>query len=281
MNIKEYIASGILETYVSGAASDQERREVECLSSVYPEIKAELDDLEDIMGDFTLEYQAPPPPGMKNKIMAAIQEEAQVPALKAVADKPDTDEHVAAKDSPAPKSSRRDPSNFPWRIAATILLLVSCGLLYFLITLEDDYKAEIESQRTNIVNLQSKMDDLSNEMATQQDQLAILSSPSILKIPLNAADGEGQENALVFWDSSNQNVYLDPQQLPSVDDNHQYQLWALKDNQPIDLGTVLKGDIGFQQMKKAMEADAFAITLEPLGGSEQPTLEELKVIGKI
>lgn len=281
MNIKEYIASGILEAYVSGATSDQERQEVECLSSVYPEIKAELDDLEDIMGDFAMEYQAPAPQSMKNKIMAAIQDETQIPAMKAVTDKTNVDEQVASKDSPVPKSPRRDPSNFPWRIAATILLLISCGLLYFLITLEDDYKAEIESQRNNIVNLQSKMDNLSNEMANQQDQLAIISSPSILKIPLNAANGEGQENAMVFWDSSNQSVYLDPQRLPSVDDEHQYQLWALKDNQPTDLGTVLKGDIGFQQMKNATDADAFAITLEPLGGSEQPTLEELKVIGKI
>lgn len=281
MNIKEYIASGILEAYVSGAASDQERQEVECLSSVYPEIKAELDDLEGIMGDFAMEYQAPAPQDMKNKIMAAIRDEAQIPGLKAVTDKTDVDEQVASKDAPVSKSPRRDPSNFPWRIAATILLLVSCGLLYFLITLEDDYKAEIESQRNNIVNLQSKMDNLSNEMANQQDQLAIISSPSILKISLNAANGEGQENALVFWDSSNQSVYLDPQRLPSLDDDHQYQLWALKNNQPTDLGTVLKGDIGFQQMKNATDADAFAITLEPLGGSEQPTLEELKVIGKI
>ncbi len=281
MNIKEYIASGILEAYVSGAANDQERQEVECLSSVYPEIKAELNGLEDIMGDFVLEYQAAAPQGMKNKIMAAIQDEPQIQALKVVTDKEEVEEQESSEDSPTPKATRRDPSNFPWRIAATILLLVSCGLLYFLITLEDDYKAEIESQKNNIVDLQTKMQDLSNKMSTQKDQLAIISSPSILKIPLNAANGEGQENAMVFWDSSNQSVYLDPQRLPSVDDEHQYQLWALKDNQPIDLGTVLKGDIGFQKMKNATDADAFAITLEPLGGSKQPTLEELKVIGKI
>ncbi|MBY5958397.1 anti-sigma factor [Membranicola marinus] len=283
MNIKEYIASGILEAYVSGAASDQERREVECLSSVYPEIQAELNLLEDTMIGFANEYQAPPPPGLKDKIMASIGDEAQVPALKTVTDHSDeevTDEDLNM-DSSAVKRTNRDPSNFPWRIAASILLIVSCGLLYFLITLEDDYESEIESQRTNITTLQDKLDNLSHELANQQDQLAILSSPSILKIPLAAANEEEQGNALVFWDASDQNVYLDPSQLPSVDDDQQYQLWALKDNQPIDLGTVLKGDIGFQQMKKATEADAFAITLEPLGGSEQPTLEQLKVIGKI
>ena len=32
MNTKEYITSGILEEYVLGVVSDQERREIECLS---------------------------------------------------------------------------------------------------------------------------------------------------------------------------------------------------------------------------------------------------------
>lgn len=281
MNIKEYIESGILEAYVSGASSDQERREVECLSSVYPEVKAELDSLEETMNQFALSYQAtvPNPLGMKSKIMAAVKDQAQVPPMSVVRDTSDADVKEEITEPEKPK--HRDPSKFPWRIAATLLLLVSCGLLYFLITLEDDYKAEIDSQRDNIAQLQDRLDGLEQESSEQKDQLAVVTSPSTLKIPLNPASGEGQENAIVFWDASNQNVYLNPEDLPTVDADQQYQLWALKDNQPTDLGIVLKGEIGFQQMKNAAEADAFAITLEPLGGSEQPTLEQLKVIGKI
>ena len=45
MNVTEYIASGILESYVMGAVSDQEQREVDCLSSIYPEVRTELDEL--------------------------------------------------------------------------------------------------------------------------------------------------------------------------------------------------------------------------------------------
>lgn len=278
MNIKEYIASGILEAYVSGAASEQERREVECLSSVYPEIKAELESLEAVMGQFALDYQAAPPSNMKDKIMAAVQDEEQVPAISVV---PGTSDPVEKESPREEKPSPRDPSNFPWRIAAGLLLLVSCGLLYFLITLEDDYKAEIENQRNNITELEDRLNNMSQKINQQEEQLALVTSPTTLKVPLNPTSEEGQENALVFWDSSNQNVYLNPDQLPAVNEDQQYQLWALKDGQPIDLGIVLKGDRGFQQMKSTAEADAFAITVEPLGGSEQPTLEQLKVIGNI
>lgn len=179
------------------------------------------------------------------------------------------------------KPSGRDPSKFPWRLAATLLLVVSCGLLYFLITLEDDYKSEIENQKNHIVQLEDKLNVLSRKYSDQKNQITVISSPSTLKIPLTAANGQGGEHALVFWDPSNGKVFLDPDQLTDVNENQQYQLWAFKANQPIDLGTVLKVEFGFQQMKNIQEADAFAITIEPLGGSKQPTMEQLKVIGKI
>lgn len=281
MNTKEYIESGILEVYVSGAANDQERREVQCLATVYPEIRAELVALEETMNQFSTEFKASPPSGLKNNILAAIKDTPQIPVEKQVGDQSNMDGKTTETKPIEMTVSKRDISHFPWRLAASVLLLVSSGLLYFLITQQNDYQAILESQNDNISQLQNELEDLTLEVKDQNEQLAVISSPSTLKIPLGSPTGDAQDMALVFWDASNQNVYLDPDQLPSIDEEFQYQLWALKDNQPIDLGTVLKGNIGFQKMKSVDAADAFAITLEPLGGSEVPTLEQLKVIGQI
>jgi hypothetical protein len=46
MNIQAYIESGILEEYVLGTVSPQEKQEVECMASIYPEIQQELQILE-------------------------------------------------------------------------------------------------------------------------------------------------------------------------------------------------------------------------------------------
>ncbi len=46
MDIKEFIASGVLEMYVLGQASESECAEVEQLALVHPEIKSELDAIE-------------------------------------------------------------------------------------------------------------------------------------------------------------------------------------------------------------------------------------------
>ena len=61
----------------------------------------------------------------------------------------------------------------------------------------------------------------------------------------------------------------------------QYQLWALKDGQPIDMGVFdpVTPEDGLLEMGRVPGADAFAVTLEPRGGSANPTLEEMYVYG--
>ena len=69
MNTKDYISSGILEEYVLGALSDQERREVECLSSIYPEISEALHAIEDDMFIVAQESAVKTPEFLKSKIL--------------------------------------------------------------------------------------------------------------------------------------------------------------------------------------------------------------------
>ncbi len=46
MNIKEYISSGIVESYVLGLASEEERTEFEQLCKQYPELVTARDSFE-------------------------------------------------------------------------------------------------------------------------------------------------------------------------------------------------------------------------------------------
>ena len=42
MNTNDYILTGILEQYVLGDVSPQEKQEVECMSHIYPEVHEEI-----------------------------------------------------------------------------------------------------------------------------------------------------------------------------------------------------------------------------------------------
>lgn len=82
---------------------------------------------------------------------------------------------------------------------------------------------------------------------------------------------------VVLWNNKTGNVYVNNVQLPQTPSYKQYQLWALKDGKPIDLG-VFSTDGSIQKMKSVAGVQAFAVTLEQKGGSPTPHLEELFAI---
>ena len=82
------------------------------------------------------------------------------------------------------------------------------------------------------------------------------------------------KSMVVMWNKTTGNVYVNNIQLPTTPTNKQYQLWALKDGKPIDLG-VFDVNSNLQNMKIIYGAQAFAVTLENKGGSPTPHLEEL------
>lgn len=81
MEIKAYIESGILESYVLGSASDAEIRELLQLKKNFPEIEDALNELETDL-EHIAEYMAvTPPPNMFRKIEESINELIIAPGL--------------------------------------------------------------------------------------------------------------------------------------------------------------------------------------------------------
>ena len=72
MNAQEYIASGLLEAYVFGAASEAEAAEVERAISQYPEVAAEVAAIEETMFKVAKETAVDPPAHLQEEIWAKI-----------------------------------------------------------------------------------------------------------------------------------------------------------------------------------------------------------------
>ena len=85
----------------------------------------------------------------------------------------------------------------------------------------------------------------------------------------------------VYWHTSKK-VFLEIKNLPDAPTGKQYQLWAIVDGKPVDMGMYsAKEDSTVQEMKSVDNAQAFAITLEKEGGNATPTMEEMYVMGTI
>lgn len=90
---------------------------------------------------------------------------------------------------------------------------------------------------------------------------------------------------MVAWSAVKKKVMIDMagMQLPVNDASHQYQLWALVNGKPVDLGVFDRAEadtINMKLMKPVALAGAFAVTLEPRGGSVNPTMTEMVAIGQ-
>jgi anti-sigma-K factor RskA len=105
-----------------------------------------------------------------------------------------------------------------------------------------------------------------------QNDTRMLESPTVKMASLQSMPLAPGASAKIFWDTTSKDVYLMIHNLPEPATDKQYQLWALINNQPVDLGVFeLRQKSLMVKMKNAQEAQAFAITLEPKGGSSAPT----------
>lgn len=72
MNLKPYIESGILELYVLNSLSNDERRGVERMLAMYPELKQELDAIESALESYAKVASVKPPDYLKERIIDSL-----------------------------------------------------------------------------------------------------------------------------------------------------------------------------------------------------------------
>jgi anti-sigma-K factor RskA len=282
VNTKKYIASGIIEKYVLGQASVQEQKEVECLSSIYPEIKEALQNIESDLLVTANAFAQEPPKELKDDILAAIQgipqEESDQELIHTQKESDPTPVKAQAKEIPISGARLKGQR---WMTAASIAasVIILAGAFWFNDRMERQYEdqlGEVERQR-NIL-----YDQLVQTQSRSEQQIEALAKAQTIKVKLNPVAEESGQDAVVFWDQLTQNVYLNPAGLATPPSGKQYQLWALIDGNPVDLGVFdWTNQDAVLAMNPIKDADAFAITLEPEGGRPSPSLDQLQVLGEL
>lgn len=281
MNIQEFIeTSGVLEEYVTGTLSEQERQGVECMARTYPEIETELKKLQISLEKYAFLHERVPPPSVKGALFAkmtfADKDEAETTSLYVNTQEEEatlaSEPAVFAADTPARGRGISPIWGFA-SIAASVLLLLAGGWLY---TQNDDLR------ETN-ATLVNQMEAVENNNLKNANLLAAYANPENKIVTLKGLDKAKDGSVTVFWNQQNNQVALKVNNLPQPASNEQYQLWTIVDGTPVDMGVI---DNDFQEKLLAMKAVtgspvAFAITLEKTGGSPTPTLEEMYVMGEV
>ncbi|GAB3168457.1 anti-sigma factor [Telluribacter humicola] len=267
MNIQAYIESGILEEYVLGTVSSQEKQEVECLSKIYPEVKSELLKLEQAMESYALEHQTPPPAHLKGKIFDQMKFGPVPEQVEPVEDNGSTVVPIGTG------TATTRPLWGTLAVAASVLLAVLFGWAFY----------QMSAYREQNETLAAEIEAVRNESAYQQNLASLYRNPDYKVVRMAGVEKSPESSVVAFWNQSTNEVLLDVQNLPAPPANRQYQLWSIVNGTPVDMG-VLDPEFGGKILKmKATQpgAAAFAITLEKEGGSPNPTLEQMYVMGNV
>lgn len=273
MNIKEYISSGILELYVLGLLSPEENQEVNRMIEQYPELQSEVLAIEKTVKAYADNLGIKPRPGVEQDILQKVGNVEQVPA----ANRPSASNSETS--SPTKTAGFRGLNYLLAALFAGALV----STIYFYNQVNNT-NTQLEQTQQSLAELQQDCDEKDTNIQQLSDQLDLLLNPANRRINLNGTDNAPQALASVFYNTAEQKTYLDVGNLAAPPEDRFYQLWALVDGNPVDMGefeVITDGDSLIIEVPYIVDAGAFAITLEPRDGDPAPNLDELQVIGTV
>ncbi len=263
MNIdQELIESGNLEAYVCGVLTNAESREISSR----------------LRGNLGLRYEV-------ERIEACYMKLAQGVA-------PQNDEHVVfdrlsaiIHTKQAKELKRTSPLTYlGW--AAAVVFLITSG---YLLTALNGSNANNDNLQYQFTQIEQKNDFLNQEISDSEnlnnlyeETLAFIKDINTIKVNLAGQKGFENTSATAFHNAEQDVTYIDISGLPQSPDDKTYQLWSLTLDPltPTSLGVVSNRE-AMIKIDNANNTEAFGITLEPLGGSPSPNLEQLYTLGVI
>lgn len=279
----------LLPLYALGALTEAERTQVEAYVAVNPAARARLDDLLEAAAAVPLSAApAPPPPEVRRALMARVRRDARLGQAPAPA-------------APAPTRPRVDWRGFfrrlsPALAAASLAVAVAAsgwaGLLNSEVT---RLRAEAEALRGQlaaqadlagqIAELRQETDALRRELREQRVAIAFVTAPGSQATAIAGTEQQPAASGQLIHDPRASASVLVVSGLQPLPAGQAYQFWLIKGDTPIGAGLFEVDAQGRAILEVASTAnpavfDAIGVSIEPAGGSPQPT-GDIVMLGRI
>ena len=254
MDINSYISSGIIEMYVMGLCSPEEKNEMESLRIQYPQLNNAVLEYEKAFENNLMAAAAVPGDEADKKILQLLHS-LQVPVV-------DIDT--------APAYSKTKNSGWIRAVAAAAIILFILSSIF-------NYRLY---KKTN--ELQLALHEKENYSPLPITDYNILKDRTITPVAMYGVAPHSICRCTMFWDKKTGKVYIMIHHLPASSQNN-YQLWAMVDNKPMSVGIINDAirDRFIEMQNMPAGATSFIVTLEKKGGSITPTVEETYLSGRI
>ena len=266
MNIQEIIESGIIELYVMNALPEDEAMQVAALAVTHPEIRAEIEDVEAALQNYTQAQAVAPNPELKDLILKRIHGDLPQNQLSS------SNQYIETPKLPVEKDNTSGRRTAIWIWAATVAI---AGIAFLFQNMNHKKQlTECSVENAKLIENQKLVVELTRK-------LDILRDADTKEIEMKGSKISPLSKVLVYWNAKEKATLLSIQNLPAPPKGKQYQLWAIVNKKPVDAGVFVYDITAVQPMKAFEKAEAFAVSLEPLGGSVSPTVNDIYTSGMV
>lgn len=237
MDISCIISSGDLELYVLGMLSEEENLKVAQLAQMFPEIKEEIETIENSLLQVSDETDAPSA-SVKDDLFAKLKNMPVSNSSEPVVENKDGNN---AQDSSKatvlsmPQPARKQRGN--GLLAASVIGLIACiGIIIYLVGANSKYRDTNNQLEARAGKLETDKNAQTQQLAVYQKSLELYQNPAYQKIDLASVPGKPKSSVDILWNKATHDVYAANISLPAAPAGKQYQLWALIDGKPVSAG---------------------------------------------
>jgi len=242
---KEYILKeGLLEKLLLDELTVDESEAVELAMENNPELRQRFQLLEADFERMAFENAIAPPPHVKNLLKYQMD---------------------SVKDDTWPTH---------WLWAAASLAVIFMLTTFWMYTKWQSAKGELNALQNQSVVLEERLDLLEENYELTNHRLQLINSPSTIPFVLRGNKKTPNSRAVAYVNHDNKLVVVNPKGLPVLPQDQTYQMWSDVNGEMINMG-LLPTDKELVTLKYIDQAESLNITIEPAGGNDHPTVEQL------
>ncbi len=277
--------------YALDALDAGERAEYEVHLAGCEQCRAEVAELRETAAQLAGTVSEKPPSGLRDRVLTQIANTPQVSirptTLRPAAPAPAPDPAAAGPPMEGPPAAPPSRALTVWLAAAVVALVLGAAALGFLAVRLDQRlddvstrlaatEAQLEETEGQLASTEARLAEAESELVSAGELRAVLASDDGSVVSLTGP-GDGTMR-FAYSPTTGQGVLIGDG-LATVDEAQTYQAWLIDDGvpQPAGLFSPTDGEVTFAVEGDPGTAEAVAVTVEPAGGSPQPTSDILYV----
>lgn len=242
--IKTFLDSDILERYLLADTTEMETLQAERYIAMYPEVRKVYNELQENLETYAKLHAVASPEGLKEKIVARIRSE---------------------------RLGRK--KFFRYAIAASFAAVMFAGASYFF------WEQNQSLQEENIMvsnKIKLLEEDMKQQLEDVRNQFIVLNNPQTRKYNVNGNRKAKELKAVAYINPVKKLSYINVKKLPNLPEDQCFQMWAEVNGQMLNLGIIESTTNSDNLMALPYAKNAVGyITIEPKGGNENPTVENI------